>query len=118
MNRIDFNWYFSLNIKNIVKIGEGVFGEVYMGDVSKKKMILKVIPVDGTTHINSSPQKPIREVLGEYLIASALETANMPGFCRVKNATVCKGIYAKGLRTAWDKYHEEKGTKRRSMKIF
>ena len=101
--------YFSLRIKKIEKIGEGVFGEVFMGDVSGQKLILKIIPIDGKTHINSSPQKPIREVLGEFLIASALETANLAGFCHVKKATVCKGLYAKPLRDAWEKFDKEKG---------
>jgi len=101
--------YFSLRIKKIEKIGKGVFGEVFMGDVSGQKLILKIIPIDGKTHINSSPQKPIREVLGEFLIASALETANLAGFCHVKKATVCKGLYAKPLRDAWEKFDKEKG---------
>ena len=80
-----------------------------MGDVSGQKLILKIIPIDGKTFINSSPQKPVREVLGEFLIANALETANLAGFCHVKKATVCKGVYAKPLRDAWEKFDREKG---------
>lgn len=71
-----------------MKVGEGVFGEVFCAKQSGNNTILKIIPVDGTTIINSSPQKPIREVIGEYLISKTLEESNLDGFCTVKKVNI------------------------------
>ena len=70
------------------KIGEGVFGEVFEAEVGSTSVILKVIPVDGSTIINSSPQKPIREVVGEFLVAKTLEEHNLNGFCVVHKVMI------------------------------
>ena len=75
---------FRNKVKNLTKIGEGVFGEVFSTEIGASKSILKIIPVDGTIQINSSPQKPIREVVGEYLIAKLLEKEKIEGFCRIQ----------------------------------
>ena len=95
-------------MKSIQKVGEGVFGEVFSAEGNGERAVLKIIPVDGSTMINSSPQKPIREVIGEYLISQTLKESNLAGFCNVKAASLCNGIYPKSLKTAWDKYAETK----------
>jgi hypothetical protein len=77
-------------LKVTKKVGEGVFGEVFVASGDKETLILKVIPVDGTIQINSSPQKPIREVIGEFLISKTLKEHNLEGFCIVKKVRYSK----------------------------
>ena len=88
------------------KVGEGVFGEVFVCCASNS--VLKIIPVDGSVFINDSPQKPILEVIGEYRISKELERAKLEGFVQCKKATLCNGKYPKVLENAWTAFDEAK----------
>lgn len=50
------------------KVGEGVYGEVFLSD-GPEKSVLKVIPIEGEVVVNGEPQKKFEEILSEIVIA-------------------------------------------------
>lgn len=50
------------------KIGEGVYGEVFMSE-GQDRSVLKVIPIEGEACVNGEPQKKFEEILSEIVIA-------------------------------------------------
>lgn len=52
----------------IVKIGEGTYGEAFKGG----QVVLKFVPMEGSNLINGWPQKGAGDLLGEAIIALAL----------------------------------------------
>ena len=92
---ITLNQFLTKLKTQITKVGEGAFGEVYMGAKSDETTIIKVIPVDGEIRINDSPQKKISEVINEVIISRTL--ANYEGFVKCNNAALCTGVYPKAL---------------------
>ena len=56
-------------IENCSKIGEGVYGEVFLYDDGLKKSVIKIIPIEGEELVNSEPQKKFHEILSEIIIA-------------------------------------------------
>ena len=54
-----------------------------------------MIPVDGDTRINDSPQKKISEVINEFLISRRL--TEYEGFVNCDRAALCSGVYPKGM---------------------
>lgn len=51
------------------KIGEGVYGEVFLYEYLDKKSVIKVIPIEGEKLVNGEPQKKFNEILSEIVIA-------------------------------------------------
>jgi len=51
------------------KIGEGVYGEVFLYNDDNKKSVIKIIPIEGKELINGEPQKKFNEILSEIVIA-------------------------------------------------
>ncbi len=67
------------DVKDIAKIGEGIFGEVYTGVVSSPgqghgdqnqltKVVFKIVPIEGLERVNGERQKSFREVRPEIVI--------------------------------------------------
>lgn len=51
------------------KIGEGVYGEVFLYEHNGTKSVLKIIPIEGKEMVNGEPQKKFNEILSEIVIA-------------------------------------------------
>lgn len=51
------------------KIGEGVYGEVFLYEKNRQKSVLKIIPIEGVQLVNGEPQKKFNEILSEIVIA-------------------------------------------------
>lgn len=88
------------------KIGEGVFGEVYLNET----YVLKIIPIEGDVEINGAQQKRFDEILQEVIISQELsalryaEKNRSAGFVEVLNVRLVEGRYPEHLLNLWDKY--------------
>lgn len=51
------------------KVGEGVYGEVFMLPREKSRNVLKIIPIEGNILVNGEKQKKYFEITNELLIA-------------------------------------------------
>jgi len=51
------------------KIGEGVYGEVFLYECDDKKSVIKIIPIENEQLVNGEPQKKFNEILSEIVIA-------------------------------------------------
>lgn len=102
------------------KIGEGVFGEVFLNN----KIVLKVIPIEGDIEINGSQQKRFDEILQEVIISqelSALRTNNTnstSGFVEVVNVRLVEGSYPAHLLKLWDDYDAQKESENDRPDVF
>ncbi|KAL1491946.1 hypothetical protein ABEB36_012462 [Hypothenemus hampei] len=108
------------------KIGEGLYGEVFLyrrpiGGTT----VMKVIPIGGTQTVNGENQKKWKEVLSEIIIATELSnlkysrTDNQTsGFVEVTNIQCVQGKYPEALLNLWDLYKETKGSINESPEIF
>lgn len=61
---------FSL-LQNCHKIGEGVYGEVFLlKNPSGGTSVIKIIPIEGNLMVNGERQKKFDEILSEIIIAT------------------------------------------------
>ncbi|BFY97894.1 hypothetical protein BsWGS_00934 [Bradybaena similaris] len=97
-----------------VKIGEGVYGEVFRSWSHGEAVALKIIPIEGDQHVNDCPQKKFHEILPEIVIAKELsdlascssnQTSN---FCQVNRVSCVKGMFPGELLEQWDAYSQQK----------
>lgn len=65
---LQISFIFSI-LRNCKKIGEGVYGEVFMLKKRSRYSVLKIIPIEGDHIINGERQKKFDEVLSELVIA-------------------------------------------------
>lgn len=57
-------------LKNCHKIGEGVFGEVFLfRNQEGGTSVMKVIPIEGTQMVNGERQKKFEEIISEIIIS-------------------------------------------------
>ncbi|XP_076665515.1 haspin [Andrena cerasifolii] len=112
---IPFSTYFSYSyVKHCRKIGEGVYGEVFLYEHEDRKSVIKIIPIEGNELVNGEPQKKFQEILSEIVIALELHNLrfnanyNTDGFVEVKNVKCLKGKYPEKLVELWNVYDEEK----------
>ncbi|XP_060813689.1 uncharacterized protein LOC132905941 isoform X2 [Bombus pascuorum] len=112
---IPFTTYFSDSyLKHCRKIGEGVYGEVFLYEQENKKSVIKIIPIEGSDCVNGEPQKKFHEILSEIVIAMELHNLrfntryNTDGFVEVKDIKCIKGKYPERLIELWNIYDEEK----------
>jgi hypothetical protein len=64
---------FYRKLKNCQKIGEGVYGEVFLfknPDDPSNPSVIKIIPVEGDKIINGDRQKKYEEIVSEIIIAT------------------------------------------------
>ena len=106
-----------VDLREATKIGEGTFGEAFMG----AGRVFKIIPIEGTLLVNGEVQKTADEVRAESVIANKLTqmsreacpdtgspTANMsPGFIRMYGMGACRGRYPDELVHQWEAWDEE-----------
>lgn len=56
--------------KKCKKIGEGVYGEVFLYSESGNPVsVIKIIPIEGVMEVNGEPQKTYREIFSEVCVA-------------------------------------------------
>ncbi|XP_003706658.3 haspin isoform X1 [Megachile rotundata] len=122
---IPFSSYFTDSyLEYCRKIGEGVYGEVFLYEHGDKKSVVKVIPIEGTEYINGEPQKKFHEILSEIVIAMELHNLRFnkmyktDGFVEVKNIKCIKGKYPEKLVALWNMYDEEKHSDNDCPSIF
>lgn len=56
-------------LKECVKLGEGVYGEVFMAPRGKSKSAIKVIPIGGDFVINGELPKSFTDICAEIIIS-------------------------------------------------
>ncbi|KAL2729507.1 serine/threonine-protein kinase Haspin ALK2 isoform X2 [Vespula squamosa] len=106
------------------KIGEGVYGEVFLYEKNRQKSVLKIIPIEGVQLINGEPQKKFNEILSEIVIAKELHNLrfnknhNTNGFVEVKSIKCIEGKYPEEMIDLWKKYDEEKTSDNDCPSIF
>ncbi|CAH2084992.1 unnamed protein product [Euphydryas editha] len=125
-------------LKNCRKIGEGVYGEVFLWRAGDgKARVLKIIPIAGNIKVNGENQKDYNEIISEIVIAMELSALRTPideiekhfneeksietlDLHSVENATdifnevlavrCVYGTYPSRLLDLWDLYDECKGS--------
>ena len=117
-----------VDLRDATKIGEGTFGEAFMG----AGRVFKVIPIEGTLLVNGEVQKTADEVRAESVIANRLTqmsrdacpdtgvpTANMtPGFIRMHGMGTCRGRYPDELVGQWEAWDEAHGSENDHVGAF
>ncbi|CAG4974784.1 unnamed protein product [Parnassius apollo] len=130
--------YPDTELKNCHKIGEGVYGEVFLWRARDgRARVLKIIPIAGDIKVNGEPQKGYHEIISEIVIAMELSALRAPiaeiekrfdegkeidalDLHSVENATdifnevlavqCVYGGYPSRLLDLWDLYDECKGS--------
>uniref|UniRef100_A0A8C3HWF4 Serine/threonine-protein kinase haspin n=1 Tax=Chrysemys picta bellii TaxID=8478 RepID=A0A8C3HWF4_CHRPI len=111
-------------MKNCLKIGEGVFGEVFQTNNERGAVALKIVPVEGTERVNGEAQKSFSEILPEMIISKELSLLSQEvenrtvGFIDLYSVHCVQGAYPKHLLKAWDKYHELNGSENDRPDLF
>lgn len=117
--------YSESQLPNCRKIGEGVYGEVFMNkSASGIPSVLKIVPIEGNFCVNGEPQKKYDEILSEVVIA--MELSNLrndklfmtEGFVNVKKITCVKGAYPLHLIDLWELYRDNCGTENDHPEVF
>lgn len=97
-------------LRKCKKIGEGVYGEVFLNNT----IVLKIVPIEGDVEINGSSQKRFDEILQEVIISQELSGLRenkknfTSGFVEVMNVRLVQGKYPAHLLSLWDDYDAEK----------
>ncbi|XP_047024912.1 uncharacterized protein LOC124633656 [Helicoverpa zea] len=125
-------------LKNCHKIGEGVYGEVFLWRARDgRARVLKIVPIAGTLKVNGESQKDFHEIISEIVIAMELSALRAPiaeinrhfdegkdvealDLHAIENATdifnevlavrCVYGSYPARLLDLWDLYDECKGS--------
>ncbi|CAB3221737.1 unnamed protein product [Arctia plantaginis] len=125
-------------LKNCHKIGEGVYGEVFLWRARDgRARVLKIIPIAGNLKVNGECQKDFHEIISEIVIAMELSALRAPiaeierhfdegkdvealNLQAIENATdafnevlavrCVYGSYPSRLLDLWDLYDECKGS--------
>ncbi|XP_012059508.1 PREDICTED: uncharacterized protein LOC105622705 [Atta cephalotes] len=103
-----------LYLEHCHKIGEGVYGEVFLYECEGKKSVIKIIPIENKQLVNGEPQKKFNEILSEIVIAKELDnlklndTYKTNGFVEVKNISCIIGKYPEKLLELWNIYDNHK----------
>ncbi|XP_070169948.1 uncharacterized protein Haspin [Polyergus mexicanus] len=106
------------------KIGEGVYGEVFLYEYFDKKSVIKIIPIEGEKLVNGEPQKKFNEILSEIVIAKELDnlrlntTYKTSGFVEVRSIKCIVGKYPKKLVELWNTYDDNKTSDNDSPSMF
>lgn len=107
------------------KIGEGVYGEVFMNEtVNGDANVLKIIPIDGKLEINGEQQKNFDEILSEIVIALQLSSLRngkecmTSSFAEVVQVRCVQGHYPNHLIDIWELYRDIYGTENDHPNIF
>jgi serine/threonine-protein kinase haspin len=114
---LPFDEVYSENqLPNCCKIGEGVYGEVFMykSGTTHQPIVLKIIPIEGELLVNGEPQKRFDEILQEIVISMELSSLRngkdlaTDGFVNVKRVTCVQGAYPQHLIDEWELYRDNR----------
>ncbi|BHF75068.1 Serine/threonine-protein kinase haspin [Sparganum proliferum] len=101
-------------LESIVKIGEGVYGEVFQ---THKGTVIKVFPVDGDLPVNGEKQMESSRVYPEVFISRQLTELGFKyrqnrsvNFIQLRKASLVCGKWPSEFTTAWKKYEAEHGS--------
>ncbi|XP_053660087.1 serine/threonine-protein kinase haspin homolog [Anopheles marshallii] len=108
------------------KIGEGVYGEVFMcTKTNGVQSVLKVIPIEGNHLINGEKQKTFDEILSEIIISVELSNLRQhnvqfctDGFVELRSVRCLVGRYPERLVNLWEEYENKHGTENDSPAEF
>ncbi|CAG9854776.1 unnamed protein product [Phyllotreta striolata] len=107
------------------KIGEGVYGEVFLFRNPKGgTSVIKIIPVEGDLIVNGEKQKKFEEILSEILITSELsnlrnhERNRTMAFTEIQKIQCVRGKYPEALIELWDEFQETYGSKNDCPDMF
>ncbi|XP_011862312.1 PREDICTED: uncharacterized protein LOC105558953 [Vollenhovia emeryi] len=101
-------------LKHCHKIGEGVYGEVFLHERDGNKSVIKIIPIENEQLVNGERQKKFSEILSEIVIAKELDdlklhaTYKTNGFVEVKSISCIIGKYPERLIELWNIYDNDK----------
>lgn len=116
-----FNFFSNSSLlRKCKKIGEGVFGEVFLNG----SIVLKIIPIEGDVEINGALQKRFDEILHEVIISQELsalrsnEKNYTAGFVEVANVRLIEGSYPAHLLKLWDDYDVQKDSENDRPDVF
>ncbi|XP_014249262.1 uncharacterized protein LOC106666517 isoform X2 [Cimex lectularius] len=111
--------------KNSIKVGEGVFGEVFLIMKEKQKSVLKIIPIEGDFPVNGEKQKTYSEIYSELLITHLLnglrgdtEQFMTKGFVELISAKIVQGRYPEELIRLWEEFDVKTGSDNDNPTIF
>ncbi|XP_032819130.1 serine/threonine-protein kinase haspin isoform X2 [Petromyzon marinus] len=108
-------WLLSLEGGSCIKVGEGVYGEVFrMCSGRDKVSVFKVVPIEGSVLVNEEPQKSFEEILPEIMICKQLSSLHegehhqSENFIKLNGLRCLQGSYPDRLLEAWNEFHENK----------
>ncbi|XP_071498950.1 uncharacterized protein [Diadema antillarum] len=107
-----------------IKIGEGVYGEVFRSKHKCSSVALKVIPIEGDFPVNEESQKTFEEILPEIVISRELSKLRdgdhnrSSNFIQVNRVACVRGSYPKKLLDEWDKFDRKKTSENDRPDIF
>lgn len=111
------------DLSNIVKIGEGTYGEAFKAGAT----VCKIVPIDGDLLVNGEVQKRSVELLEEVLLCWTLGTLRSQesdnqsictSFIETKDVRVCQGAYDASLIKAWEDWDAKHGSENDNPKDF
>ncbi|CAL8090555.1 unnamed protein product [Calicophoron daubneyi] len=101
-------------LDGIVKIGEGVYGEVFQ---SPKGHVIKVFPVDGEQMVNGEKQMTFADVYPEVFVSKKLSELaykyrrnRSVNFAQLKRASVVQGTLPGAFAISWRKFEAQRGS--------
>lgn len=112
-------------LKNCRKIGEGVYGEVFLyRNKQGTTSVMKIIPIEGELLVNGEHQKKFEEILTEIVISSELSNLRngdlnaTRSFVEVRSVKCVQGRYPNRLIDLWELYDEDGRSENDNPSIF
>ncbi|KAL3319884.1 Serine/threonine-protein kinase haspin [Cichlidogyrus casuarinus] len=102
-----FTKYFTEKSKDVKKLGEGSFAEVFLCPHRVgHSTAVKLMPIEGEVTFNDSKQKKINEIFPELLIAQSI--SSLQPFCSVfsvlDSVRLIRGAFTSKLIKCWEDY--------------
>eukprot|EP00884_Botryococcus_braunii_P022167 jgi/Botrbrau1/8634/Bobra.0196s0028.1 len=106
-----------VDLKTILKIGEGTFGEAFRSG----SVVFKIVPMEGELVVNGEQQKKAEDILAEVAIALTLSQLRVglqdssfehgtSAFVETHGVGVCRGRYAADLVQEWEAWDRNYGS--------
>ncbi|KAK7866399.1 hypothetical protein R5R35_009822 [Gryllus longicercus] len=113
------------DLTDCMKIGEGVYGEVFARlNSHQQQTVMKIMPIEGDCPINGESQKSFEEILPEIVVTVQLsklrenEDFNTPNFPELIDCWCVQGKYPPRLLKLWQEYDEQKTSENDSPEIL